>query len=651
MLQHHPGRRGPLKYSIVLVVALSGCGGDGGGAPPPENEPPGFTLAVAEPAADEFVEFARITVQASAISDPDGDDLETEWLLPGDVALLDVTETSDNGIEVLSFTVPRVSGHAETSLSFRVFDGTHEVIDELPLKFREGNALFFFADDDDEDTLTELYRWHESMTMPVRVGPVDLDDGTFNPVRPGFQQAYALTRQKDKLFLVDSQGTVTTLLEPDAGETLNIPRVAWSPDGERLAAVVQHVGGGTESHQLTVFEFEGELLDGEKHFEPPNAGQLVTQGFSWSSSGKALTLTGEWRSGGLFESAVVDVATNSILPVLEMAPDEVQVEACSWSPKGTMVACNAKINGAPSQIAVATHATQERFIVADSQFRDGTLFSFARWAANGQWLAFRGSLREAGTDEVYVYDVETRALLYPTAVPDAGKDAGQTVFWSPERNLLAFNERTGTGIFHIHLLACSESGACTASDVTGDVPPGTKASPTFRGWSADGEYLAFDGRLGVLAGSGLEVFGVRVDANGIAEPRRVLSGGRVVANGPAPSWSPAGARLWLSTENEMREDWQFGHVNAGSSDVQPPLATLQGADKAMHEVHWTADGGAILHVQRRGATDDTLDLFFSVLAEDDAFDGMQSLFDWPNGMNGAESIGHAWLAGYWASKQ
>ncbi len=240
----------------------------------------------------------------------------------------------------------------------------------------------------------------------------------------------------------------------------------WSPDGDRLAYVVDLQGG--ERYDIYCHT----LSTGHCLNLTPDTPDAIQPGFCWSPDGRWIAFASD-RSG-VFDTYVMPSSGGLARPVLSLPYPDWQVQ---WSPDGRWLAVVAETHGQDSGTFVVPMQggeAGEAFAVALEG--EPICAKDACWSPDGRSLAFASDLH--GQFDVGIYDLENRAVAWVTG----GQGDKELPAWSPDGRRLAYVVSQGP----VSAIALHEMGGGPATHF--QVEAGAHDRPCF---APDGEHLLF----------------------------------------------------------------------------------------------------------------------------------------------------------------
>ena len=343
------------------------------------------------------------------------------------------------------------------------------------------------------------------------------------------------------------QPAESTATDPEAialsGHTGDVRAVAWSPDGTLLATAADGLSSTDET--LRLWDAAGTLVA-----ELPGQARAIT-GLSWSADSSLLAGAGTdgvvrlWSRDGALSSTIV-VAADPPTPLAAMA----------WSPVGSLLATavvQPNDPATPSQIVTLpaiVQLWQPDGSKACSFEIEHTIQGIVHlaWSSDGSRLA-------AGGNDLHVWETSGTELF---TVPGGEFDFHPSMGYSPDGNLLAYTDVTGT--MQIHSL---DDGARVSAGSVG-VDPSITFSP-------DSSLIAVASGLLMLVVSSDSPIESRVDAatNGVESP---------------PVWSLDGQYLAVGVARRA--------VALAAADGSA-ITILTGCDGLVSALDWSPDGATI----------------------------------------------------------
>ena len=211
----------------------------------------------------------------------------------------------------------------------------------------------------------------------------------------------------------------------------------WSPDGRHLAIVVPSTASSAAAGaQLRVFDVTTGTTSSTYPF--PAIG-----GLAWSPNGRWIAATG--GSGERSNALVrIDVATGEVVQLdgpsglldsprdAAWSPDSTHIAYVRWDAEGQFgCMCETDVF-----VANADGSNPIRLNPIPAQADQPS------WSADGQWVAFRQVVHQAGSSETTVSGI---AIIRPdgTGEREIAAEAAEAFVWSPEGNQLRFTHDEG----------------------------------------------------------------------------------------------------------------------------------------------------------------------------------------------------------------
>jgi dipeptidyl aminopeptidase/acylaminoacyl peptidase len=304
-----------------------------------------------------------------------------------------------------------------------------------------------------------------------------------------------------EIWVADASGATASPRQLTNGKRSSLAP-AWSPDGSRIAFVSDR----TDKRQIYVINPQG----GEA--EVLTSAEEGVTNFAWSPDGRTIAYTAaepkpaavkdrekkygefevvdqEYRMTHLF---AIDVATHTVRTLTSGA---FTVDSFQWSPDGTRIAFDHRINGSP---ASGGSADISIVTVADAAVRplvtqDGP-DSQPVWSPDGARIAFESAM----ANPAYYYSNSVIAVVpatggAPTALSTAFDENPSIVAWKAAGLFFSASQRTYSYLFRLDP---------TSKEVTRLAPAAAWVGSNFT-LSRDGSRAAF---LGADASSIAEVF-------------------------------------------------------------------------------------------------------------------------------------------------
>ncbi len=237
----------------------------------------------------------------------------------------------------------------------------------------------------------------------------------------------------------------------------------WSPDGRRLAYVLDLDGG----ELLDIYVYD--LATGQHVNLTPGTPDTIQPSFSWSPDGSQIAFISD-RSGR-FDTYVMPATGGCPRPVLALPyPDE----EVRWSPDGRWLAVVSQTQGQDHWIFLVPVEGGEPFPVRHGG--QPVPAQDARWSPDSTRLAFASNVH--GFFDVGVYELETGEITWVTK----GQGDKEQPTWSPDGQRLACVVSDGP------VTALAVMDLETGSTETYQAEPGVHHRPRF---TPDGAHLVF----------------------------------------------------------------------------------------------------------------------------------------------------------------
>jgi WD40 repeat protein len=193
----------------------------------------------------------------------------------------------------------------------------------------------------------------------------------------------------------NSELMATEFPNESTGPLAKVYSLAWSPDGNYLAAI------GTAPLRVLAVADNEVIFEGLELFEGDIQGTTAPNLVAWSPDGNYLTM--------IFENEVHvwDTQDWELVNTLTAEPQTTRFEGISWSLGGILTAFYPLISW--------NNMTAWQSIGFDSEFFRGV--SVAKWSSNqSNWLAL-GQWTPAGEAEIAIVDIESERTILMRAIP------------------------------------------------------------------------------------------------------------------------------------------------------------------------------------------------------------------------------------------
>ena len=264
-----------------------------------------------------------------------------------------------------------------------------------------------------------------------------------------------------EIYLMPLDGSAPALRVTTGPGAKFAPR--WSPDGRRLAYVLDLDGG--EVFDVYVYD-----LATARHANlTPDTPDAIQPNFCWSPDGSRIAFISD-RSGR-FDTYVMPATGGPARPVLSLSHPEWEVH---WSPDGRWLAVVAETHGQDYGTFIVPAEGGEPVPIADT---GGPICARdACWSPDSTRVAFSSDAH--GFFDVGVYGLETGRITWVTQ----GEGDKEQPAWSPDGRRMAYVVSHGS----VTELAVVELGQ--APPATYRVEPGVHYRPRF---TPDGTHLLF----------------------------------------------------------------------------------------------------------------------------------------------------------------
>jgi parallel beta-helix repeat protein len=189
----------------------------------------------------------------------------------------------------------------------------------------------------------------------------------------------------------------------------NVQAIAWSPDGNYVAAGVYNTGTGGD---LLLYSFTPatNLVHVDTQF-PSSTGGFFARSVAWSPNGKYLALAGHFDTGKDLVIYRLNTATQKFGFVTSIATASSDPRSVVWSPDGQYVAIgNTGVSDA-LVMYLFNPGSPSLTQVAATNPAGGTDTIFVSWSPDGQYLAAAGVISGGSLLDLFIY----QALTFPSA--------------------------------------------------------------------------------------------------------------------------------------------------------------------------------------------------------------------------------------------
>lgn len=451
--------------------------------------------------------------------------------------------------------------------------------DREPKWSPDGNQIAFSSDREEE---------YDIWTLEVATGDLQqwTDDSTEN-YEPAWSPngteiayvtsagAYAADTEDstEQIKAVDQDGNTRTLVTAETEETLHSP--SWSPDGDDIAYIRQSEEEGVSQSDL--------MISGEQITEGEDVFSYTPD---WLSQDELLySADGDIRVVELESGATSDVPFTATFHLPEIDYELKSYDFDDSSAREVQGILTPRLS--PDGESVAFIALNDLWVMqigeSPRRITDDSFYQIdPAWSPDGRYLAY--SSDEAGTQDLYVHDIQTGINRQITSLDDAAVSAA----WSPDGSTIAFqNQDRATFTVEVDI---SEEEVDTGEirQVIGRLfLPG---QPT---WSADGNTLALAAlnRYSDRFREGTsQILTVDVETG---EEQYYPPDGRhesiSTRNYDGPVWSPDGRWMAFVIESTLR-------VMPVTEDGEPAGPPEQITDEATDAPTWSGDSEWLLYL-------------------------------------------------------
>ena len=288
-----------------------------------------------------------------------------------------------------------------------------------------------------------------------------------------------------QLSIVPADGSEPRLLLPDGTFDGIATEGVWSPDGSRVAFMVQYESRA-DLHVVNSDGSDLRLLAPAPPHEP-DTDRVLTQGSpAWSPDGTKIAFASSraWDQGGL-DIYVINADGSD----LQRLTDDPSFEyAPRWSPDGSIIAFEANGDGGDrygNVYVMNADGSERRRLVEATGARD------PNWSPNGEWISYVDG-RFCCAVHIVRPDGSGRIDL------TSGVISGRWPRWSPDGAILAWSAHdNGGSLDGIVVYNVNSQDARLVSGVTGRLE-----------WSPDGNWIA-------VAMPEMDVYGNQTGAGGL----------------------------------------------------------------------------------------------------------------------------------------
>jgi Tol biopolymer transport system component len=374
-----------------------------------------------------------------------------------------------------------------------------------------------------------------------------------------------------QIYSVEPDGSgLAQLTQVSDLETATSP--AWSPDGTRLAFVVQqsHADGTTGRSDLWVMNADGSdprpLIDGPGSSWSP----------AWSPDGSRIA----FARGDPASLYVVDSNGSDLT---RLTPDDVNASDLSWSPDGSRIVFNPEGEVEKDLYVVNADGTGERALLQAPGYQ-----MEPDWSPDGQKIAFTTSSPDGAGFGISVMDADGTNVRSLTDHP-----AAQSAEWSPDGRQIAFMAlRPGTDHDTLYVMNADGTevfelpGLPTEATSPSWQPVPLVATPSVTLTPVPGITPVANGQIYFRVGGGdgpSRIEAVEADGTG----QHVVFEGDPLLHVTQIAWSPDGSRIaYLDAIPAERGIYV---ANPNGSD---PVRLTHGANDAWPS--WSPDGSKIV---------------------------------------------------------
>lgn len=553
------------------------------------NRPPNADAGDNVAAAD----LTRVTLDASASTDADGDILTFTWTqISGPTVVLQDADTASP-----AFVTPR--GGDPFSLSFNVQvsdpDGANTA-DTVSVNVTPAHHAVFVAQN--KDVYEPGIGNRRLYVGTPGLEPIDV---TTDEALPGSPRDYFVSQ----LFSVSPDGQYVAYMVYDKGasrypmalslldgvtQTNLMPQLFvgddskffWSPDSQRLAFT------STADGQIGLYVYT--VTDGSvtKVSGVQGAGRDVApNSVQWSPDSLWLVIKGDLRADGIEEPFLVDVVNATITPIMNVIPARTvnMLGGPTWNPGNTLLAAPMDVvTPGVYEVYIYNPATA-MLMNASGNLADAPNVYNLEWSPTGEHVAYLRLRKSPRLDELYLAAVAADGTPgSPVCISDnAATNAARVTRgyeWAPDASSLAFIANIDdAGKQELYIVATDGARTKLSGVLTATANVDTMT------WSAAGNeifYIVDDAPGGT---SGL--FSVAVSDGAIST---VVEGFPVGSEISFWAWSPSRDRVALVGDLETDEQVELyvtlPVVNASLTKLSP--TPVSGGD--VTNPRWSANG-------------------------------------------------------------
>lgn len=193
----------------------------------------------------------------------------------------------------------------------------------------------------------------------------------------------------------------------------------WSPDGNRLAYIMDKNGG--EAYDIKVLNFSQNRIIGLT----PNTPFEILPSYCWSPDGEQIAFAA--NRGGIFDVYIMSSLGGYIKKVFSLTFPFWELE---WSPDGRYLSIVSEAKGQDYWVYIVDVQSGEyQLVTMDS---DPICAKDASWSPDGRFLAFASN--HLGYYNIAVYEIETKKVAFLTE----GETSDEFPDWSPKGDKIVY---------------------------------------------------------------------------------------------------------------------------------------------------------------------------------------------------------------------